>query len=285
MTAVAHPFLKWVGGKTQLLPHLLDLFPRKARTYYEPFLGGGAVFFALAAEQRFERAVLSDFNRDLVDAYRVVRGFPEDLMRLLRDIELAYGADPEGVYELWKTPPPELAAKLVKRPLSRAARLIFLNKAGFNGLYRVNRKGGYNVPWSKKTKVRTFAEKNLVACSEVLDRWASLRHGDFESMLSGAGHEDLVYLDPPYVPKNVTSNFTAYTGAGFGQAEQQRLARVFRELVGRGCYVVASNADLPVVRELYAGFELHTVEARRNVNRKGDGRGPVGELIIVGRRG
>lgn len=285
MTALAHPFLKWVGGKTQLLPHLLDLFPRKVRTYYEPFLGGGASFFALANQRRFERAVLSDFNRDLVDAYRVVRSFPEDLARLLRDIEAEYVADPEGTYEKWKSPEPELALKLTKRPTSRAARLIFLNKAGFNGLYRVNRKGGYNVPWSQKTKVRTFDEKNLVACSGVLDRWASLRHGDFEATLSEAGFEDLVYFDPPYVPKNVTSNFTAYTGAGFGSAEQQRLARVFRELVERGCYVVASNADLPVVHELYAGFELHRVEARRNVNRKGDGRGPVGELIIVGRRG
>lgn len=282
---VARPFLKWVGGKTQLLPHLLDIFPRKARTYYEPFLGGGAAFFALAAEKRFERAVISDFNLDLVNAYRVVRGFHDDLARLLRDIETEYAADPKGVFAKWKSPDPELAEKLLKRPISRAARMILLNKAGFNGLYRVNRKGGFNVPWGKREKVRTFDEANLRACSQTLDRWASIRHEDFEAAVAKAGPEDLVYFDPPYVPKSVTSSFTSYTGEGFGSAAQQRLAALFRDIVGRGCYVVASNADLPVVREMYEGFEMHTVEARRNVNRKGNGRGPVAELIIVGRRG
>jgi len=286
MTTVAHPFLKWVGGKTQLLPHLLELFPRRAKTYYEPFLGGGAVFFALAAEGRFDRAVLSDFNRDLVDVYRVVRSFPDDLMRLLRDIEADYVADPSKTYSKWKRlDDPGLAAKLTKRPTSRAARFIFLNKAGYNGLYRVNRKGGFNVPWGKRSKVATFEQENLRACSKVLDRLASLQDGDFESILADAREEDLVYLDPPYVPKSPTSSFTSYTGAGFGQREHERVARVFRELVDRGCYVLASNADVSIVRDLYQGFEMHTVPARRSINRKGDGRGPVDELIIVGRRG
>ncbi len=282
---MAYPFLKWVGGKTQLLPHLLDLFPRKARTYYEPFLGGGAVFFALAARNRFERAVLSDHNRELVDAYRVVRGFPDDLARLLCDIEAEYEADPKGTYQKWRSPPPDLAAKLVKRPISRAARLIFLNKAGFNGLYRVNRKGAFNVPWGKRPRVRTFDTENLQACASTLDRWASLQQGDFSAVTADAGAEDLVYFDPPYAPKTATASFTSYTGGGFSIDDQRRLAVAFRDLVARGCYVVASNADLPVVRDLYAGFEHHTVPARRSINRKGDGRGPVDELVIVGRRG
>jgi DNA adenine methylase len=247
-------------------------------------LGGGAAFFALAAEKRFERAVLSDFNLDLVNAYRVVRGFPDDLMRLLVDIERAYEADPKRVYDGWKKPEPELAEKLLKRPISRAARLIFLNKAGFNGLYRVNRKGGFNVPWGKKAKVRTHDEANLHACSAVLDRWASLRHGDFEAILADAGFEDLVYLDPPYVPKNQTSSFTGYTGVGFGVEAQRRVARVFRDLHARGCYVVTSNAAVPLVREMYEGFEMHEVQARRSINVNGDGRGTVGEVIIVSRR-
>ena len=285
MTTVAHPFLKWVGGKTQLLPHLMHLFPKRVKTYYEPFLGGGAVFFALAAEKRFERAVLSDWNLELVETYRVVRGFPDDLMRLLRDIEAEYKASPEATYFKWQQiEDPDFAAKLAKRPTSRAARFVFLNKAGFNGLYRVNRKGKCNVPWGQRLTVTTFNEENLRACSETLDRWASLRHGDFESTVSEAGVEDLVYLDPPYVPKNVTSNFTGYTKGGFKLEAHRRVAKTFRDLYERGCYVVASNADLPLVRELYEGFELHEVPARRSINSKGSKRGPVGELIIVGRR-
>lgn len=275
---MATPFIKWVGGKTQILPHLLDLLPRKARTYYEPFVGGGAVFFALAAEQRFERAVLSDLNRELMDAYRVVRSFPDDLARLLRGIESEYALKPEETYAKWKKPSKELAASLLTQPSSRAARFIFLNKAGYNGQYRVNRRGGFNVPWGKRTTVTTFDDDNLADCSTTLDRWASLRHGDFATVLAEAQPDDLIYLDPPYYQDTATS---------FGYDEQLRLARVFRELVARGCYVVASNTDLPPVRILYQGFEIHPVEVRRfgrNAYRQGNGAGVINDVIIVGRR-
>ena len=270
----ARPFLKWAGGKTQILDKLLGLLPPKFGTYYEPFVGGGAVFFALAAENRFQRAVLNDSNQELMDCYRVIRDFPDDLVALL-------GTLPFGKAEFTRLKtlrPQDLT------PVTRAARTIYLNKTGFNGLYRVNQiRGEFNVPFGQwKRPPKTLDEPNLRACAEVLNRYVALYAADFVDVLNDAGPGDVVYFDPPYVPVSASSNFRSYTSKGFGLKDQQRLAAFSKELVKRGVKVVASNSDTDLTRALYEEFEVHEVQARRCINSKGSRRGPVGELIFVG---
>lgn len=280
----ARPFIKWAGGKTQLIPAILDLLPKHTNSYYEPFTGGGAVFFAMAAADRFERAVLNDWNKELIETYRVVRDFPEDLMKLLRDREEAYEQSPKTVFKAWQRPDPLLARELLHKPISRAARFIFLNKAGFNGLYRVNKAGEFNVPWGQKLKVVTHDPENIRACSDVLNRYVRLRTGDFADAVKDAEADDVVYFDPPYVPAGATSDFTSYTASGFTIDDQHRLAACFKELAARGVRCLLSNSDTEIVRSLYDGFDIVPIQARRAINSKGSARGPVGEVLVVGRR-
>jgi DNA adenine methylase len=270
----AKPFMKWAGGKTQLLEKILGVFPAKIRTYYEPFVGGGAVFFKVATQKRFERAVINDWNQELVNCYRTIRDFPTDLIKQLT--ELRY--DREVFANLRKLKPEDL------EPVQRAARTIYLNKTGFNGLYRVNRAGAFNVPFGKfKTPPKIFEEGVIRGCSEALnDRFVSIQATDFAPICGDAEKGDLVYFDPPYVPVNATSDFTSYTSKGFGIEEQERLARLFTSLAKKGATVVLSNSDTELVRKLYAGFNLIEVLARRNINSKGDKRGPITELLVVG---
>lgn len=271
---VARPFLKWAGGKKQILDRLLPILPQTMGTYYEPFVGGGAVFFALAAEHRFQRAVLNDFNGELIDCYRAIRGFPEDLIEQLAKLPVS-----KEVFE-------KIRAKMPGdlSPARRAARMIYLNKTGFNGLFRVNKKGQFNVPFGKwKHTPKPLDAPNIRACAEVLNRYAALYSQDFSEVVGEAGPGDVVYLDPPYVPVSATSNFSSYTTDGFGLDDHYRLVASFKELINRGVKVVASNSDTRMVRALYEGFELHEIKAKRYINSKGDRRGPVGELIIVGR--
>jgi DNA adenine methylase len=281
---VARPFVKWAGGKSTLAQTLIGIFPKRIRTYYEPFVGAGAVFFALTQEKdRCRRFVLNDTNRELIDTYCVIRDFPEDLMAFLREREATYNVNPESVYKMYRNPDATMA-KLLSGPVERAGRFIFLNKCCFNGLYRVNKKGVFNVPWGKKPKVNTFDEANIRACAEVLNGYVRLINQDFEAAVSDAREGDLVYFDPPYVPVNVTSSFTAYSQSGFNMTEQTRLRDLFVRLAEKRVPVVLSNSDTPEVRELYSGWETYEVQAKRAINSKGDKRGPVNELIIVGRR-
>jgi DNA adenine methylase len=277
--SAAQPFIKWAGGKRQLLPALSEILPRRMKTYYEPFLGGGAVFFHLAAEGRFERAVLNDWNRELIDCYRVIRDFPDDLIRKLLD-HMSNEWNTASYFDTIRAQKPEGLD-----PAERAARMIYLNKTCFNGLYRVNKRNGqFNVPFGRYKNPTLFNEQNLRACSQVLNRLAALHTGDFVNAVETAGEGDVVYFDPPYVPLSVTSNFASYTSDGFSINDHHRLAALFRELFEKGVAIVLSNSDTEIVRALYQGFEMHPVQAKRHINSKADGRGPVGELIIVGRR-
>lgn len=269
------PWIKFVGGKTQLLPELLRIVPSICRTYYEPFVGGGALFFALSERHVFKNAVLSDMNAELTNGYVQVQSRPAELMKTLRRYEATYDKDPEKFYyEVRSIDPATLS------PTMRAARFIFLNKLGFNGLYRVNRSGKFNVPWGKKLVARTFEQSVIEADTEAL-RGVTIYNRDFSEVVEKAGPGDVVYFDPPYLPKSKTSSFTAYTGAGFPLAEHERLAKVARECADRGAYVVISNSDMPEVREIFKGFVCHEVVASRNVNSKGDKRGKIWELIFV----
>jgi DNA adenine methylase len=269
--------IKWVGGKTQLLPELLRVFPKSIENYYEPFLGGGAVFFALASskEHPFVMAHLNDLNEELVNTYTQVAHDHERLCLLLTQWKEMYLKDPKTFYyDVRKDDPKTML------PLDRAARFIFLNKTGFNGLYRVNKSGGFNVPWGKHENPTLFDQDNIEACSRVL-RKAKITSGDYTRILDRAGIGDLVYFDPPYVPLNPTSNFTSYTSDGFTIENQKQLASTFRELSDRGVHVVLSNSDTEVIRDLYKEFAILTIFARRAVNSKGSGRGPVNEVLVL----
>lgn len=269
----ATPFLKWAGSKHFLAEEILRRLPAKIGTYYEPFLGGGAVFFALAADGRFERAVIGDANEELMSLYAMIRKSPSNLMTFLG---AGFGQDEKSYYDIRARDPNTLT------PLARAARTLYLNKVDFNGLYRVNKKGVFNVPWGRQEGRRIFEEENILACSVSL-RKTTLAFLDFEKTVAPAKRGDAVYLDSPYIPVSTTANFTTYTAGGFGLADQTRLRDVAKALDARGVHVLLSNADTPLVRELYRGFKIERVEAPRRVNSKGAKRGNVGELLISGK--
>jgi DNA adenine methylase len=272
------PFIRFAGGKTQLLGDLLPLVRGEVETYFEPFVGGGAMFFALAAARLFRRAVVNDKNHELANAYRVLQERKDDLALLLRAMEEAYRKSPEAYYyELRAKLPSDLGA------LEAAARFIFLNKAGYNGLYRVNKSGGFNVSWGKHAEVKTFDDAALSASSRALKGVVVLNE-DFEKACEGAKAGDLVYFDPPYLPKSETANFTSYTKDGFTAEDHVRLADVGRSLAHRGVRVIISNADTPLTREIYKnGYQRHEVVASRTINSVAEKRGKVWELILVGR--
>ncbi len=268
------PFLKWAGGKGQLLPEILPRLPDRMRTYYEPFVGGGAVFFALAAGGRFEEAVLADRNPALVEAYRVVKTQVEALIEALADHAI-HGTDEAYYYDLRGTDPAELSE------VDRVARLLYLNKTCFNGLYRVNRKGRFNVPFGRYKNPRVLNEARLRAASRALSR-ATIVVSDFESAVASAGRGDAVYFDPPYVPLSVSSSFTSYFADPFGTDEHERLARVYAFLCRSGVPVVLSNSDCELTRRLYQRFEVKTVNATRAINSVASKRGSITEILVVG---
>lgn len=275
---MARPFLKWAGGKTQLLPQLRVAAPRRIDTYYEPFLGGGALFFALQAEQRFKRAVLSDSNAELINAYQQARDQIDDLIAALnvhRQKYIPADADARKAYYY------RIRAKRPTCPVGRAARLIFLNKTCFNGLYRVNSSGQFNVPHGRYANPAICDEDGLQAASRALQN-VELLNADFAEAVKAAGPGDFVYCDPPYVPLSQTASFTAYTAADFGPAEQSRLASTAEALRARGAALLLSNSGHPDVAQLYqdGGFHLETVEAARAINSNGAARGAVAEYLI-----
>jgi DNA adenine methylase len=263
---IARPIVKWAGGKRSMLPLLLPFVPAEFGTYHEPFVGGGAMFFALDPKS----SVLSDTNPELVHCYQAVRENVQGVIEELRK----HHHDEQHFYEVRRLRPSTL------KPAERAARTIFLNKSCFNGLYRVNRKGEFNVPFGKYTAPIICDEANLRACAASLQR-AAIERAGFETVLSRAVTGDFVYFDPPYLPLSGTSKFTSYTSDGFSLTDHRRLRDVARELKGRGVHVVISNSAAAAVVELYAaGFEVVRVGASRSISAKGDGRGKVEELII-----
>ncbi len=239
------PFGKWAGGKGQLLPQMTAFFPRTFETYFEPFLGGGAAFLHL----RPGSAVLGDLNRDLVNAYRSVQKSPESLMEAL-DRHSVHRTDEKYFYRIRDAVDPANLS-----PIERAARLIFLNKTCFNGLYRVNSKGKFNVPWGGYKNPRLYDRPTLLA-DQVMLSGKSIHCASYEKVCNEAGRNDFVYLDPPYHPLSATSKFTAYTRQEFGDQQQRDLAGLFRVLDSRGCKLMLSNSGTPLVRALYRGYRI-----------------------------
>lgn len=268
-TSRRRPVLKWAGGKTQLLGQILPLLPDHVETYYEPFLGGAAVFFELAAQDRFEKAVLADKNQELVAVYRAIKDDVEKLIIQLLPLKERHS---EAFYY-------EVRASIPRNRFARAARFIYLNKTGYNGLYRVNSKGAFNVPFGRYKNPAICDAANLRASALLLQK-AEILHLDFEEVCRKARKGDAVYLDPPYLPVSKTSNFTSYQADGFSMLEHERLGQVFQHLAKRGVQAVLSNSCTPETQALYAGFTCRMVPARRAINSQGHGRGVVQEILV-----
>ena len=267
------PLLKWVGGKRQLLP---ELFARVQRAgsfgrYHEPFVGGGALFFALHRAQRLGRkkAFLADNNPRLIETYQGVR---DDVDAVIACLEVHGAKHSEEHYYAVRADVPE-------RLPERAARIIYLNRTGYNGLYRENSKGIYNVPFGRYKNPRICDEDNLRAVAKALKQ-TRLTCGDFGNVVADASPGDLVYFDPPYHPVSQTSSFTAYSQAGFGEAEQRRLAEVFQALTKKHVKVFLSNSWTPLIQELYAPWHVEEVQADRRVNSKAERRGKISEALV-----
>ena len=260
------PFLKWAGGKSQLLPEIMARFPAKYRTYYEPFIGGGAVFFGLEPK----KAVISDINSNLITTYTAIRDNVEGVMVELK----RHRKTEEYFYRLRAKDPSKM------NPEKAAARTIYLNRTCFNGLYRVNRSGQFNVPYGRYANPTICDTEKLYLVSEILQS-VDIRNASVFDVLAKARKGDLVYLDPPYDPVNPTSSFTAYTRGGFGRQEQEDLAALYGKLAARGVHVVLSNSDTPFICDLYKDFNIARVFARRAINSRADKRGKISEVLVT----
>jgi len=241
------PVVKWAGGKRGLIDKYKKFFPKDFKNYYEPFFGGGAVFFYFYSLGSITSAKLSDINEELINLYNVVKSEVEDLIQELSNT--AKYKNDRKIFEKRRSEEP-------KDSVERAARMIYLNRTCYNGLYRVNKQGKFNVPFGRyPDNIQILNSENLRNVSQCFQN-VEITAEDFEESVKDAKKKDFVYFDPPYIPLTDTAYFTDYTSEGFGIKEQERLARVFKELDERGCYVMESNSDVQKISELYKGYKI-----------------------------
>lgn len=271
----AQPFLKWVGGKSQLLEQFDAFLPRQINRYFEPFVGGGAVFFHLKHRFPEMRAFLRDINGELTNTYVAIREHAEALMRKLDEHLANFLKNREAYYYDIRSRHriPE------KETVERAARMIFLNKTCYNGLWRVNGRGEFNVPIGSHKNPSLYDESNIKAASSALTA-AHISTQDFRRTLDETRRGDFVYIDPPYYPISQTASFTSYAKENFGEKEQRELAALFGEAARRGVKLMLSNSDSIFIRELYQGFTIKIVQARRAINCDGSKRGKINEIVV-----
>ena len=296
----ARPFLKWAGGKRQLLPALREYYPEDFGNYYEPFLGSGAVFFDLAGAERLNdgEVHLTDVNADLIGCWLQLLDHRDTVIQRLQELQAEYDADPRGHYYRVRADFNPLRKEIMngsgpqaeKYTARLAAMFIYLNRTGYNGLFRLNSSGYFNVPRGDYRNPRICDEDNLMRVASTLSQLsAKIERASFESAASLAQAGDFVYFDPPYAPLSATARFTSYTSDGFGERDQRELQRVVFELVRKGCYVVLSNSTAPEIKELYKDnaeaeelhIKAHKVPARRAINSNASRRGHVLEYIIT----
>lgn len=267
------PFIKWAGGKRQLIPAITERMPKNWNSYYEPFVGGGAVLFHFNPSN----ATINDINSQLINTYRVIRDTPNQFMELLDqyDCDLAGSKDTKDYFYSKRNEYNELL-KNSSLSIKSAALFIFLNKHCFNGLYRVNAKGLFNVPYNGATAA-SFSEENLLAISAYLGN-VTIKNGDFEEACSTASKGDFVFFDSPYAPLNPTS-FESYTKEGFTEEEHCRLARLYAELTDRGCYCMLTNHNTELINELYKDYTIDIIEVKRSINADASKR--TGTEVII----
>jgi DNA adenine methylase len=273
-TPVLPLFLKWAGGKLQLIEQFENLFPSDFRNYYEPFIGSGAVFFYLKSKSKPNKVILSDTNEELINCFAVVRDKPSELIEIILNHRKRHSK--QYYYEVRDLESDRLDS------VSRAARMIYLNKTCFNGLYRVNSKGEFNVPFGDYKNPSIFDRNTLYRASQMLQD-ADLRVMTFDKVLDFAGKDDFVYFDPPYIPLSKTSSFTRYSKGEFSIKEQNQLSEVFRALDSMGCLVMLSNSDHSLTRELYRDYDKNivVVRAKRKINSVGSKRGAINEIVVT----
>lgn len=267
------PFLKWVGGKRQLMPEIRKMLPKGVanRPYYEPFIGGGALFFDLQPK----RAIINDYNEELINVYTVIRDNPNELIEDLRKHENTA----EYFYEIRAVDRQPLFARLSK--IQRASRIIYLNKTCYNGLYRVNNAGEFNSPFGKYKNPNIVNEPVIKAVSKYLNSsQIQISNGDYELVLRDIPTNSFVYLDPPYHPLSEGSNFTGYVQGGWNDGDQLRLRDVCNRLNDNGIKFLLSNSASGFIRDIYSGYNIHVVQANRAVNSNSSKRGQVDEFLI-----
>ena len=264
-----YPIVKWVGGKRQLMFELLKNMPENYNRYFEPFIGGGALFFELQPSN----AYISDMNEELINLYNVVKNDVYELIEELKKHEISKeyfmnirNIDRTKNYKKWSN-------------IQKASRFIYLNRTCFNGMYRVNSKGEFNVPFGNYKNPRIIDERNLINCSNLLQK-TEIRNTDFSEILNYVQNGDFVYFDPPYVPLNETSSFTSYTKDGFDIDMQFKLREVCDELDSRGVKFMLSNSDTKFVNELYENYNIKKVFASRQINANPNGRGKITEVLV-----
>jgi len=272
----AKPFIKWVGGKRQLIPELLKHIPKEFNNYFEPFVGGGALFFELynLGILKNKQIYLFDINEELINAYKIIRDYPNELIEKLKEFKAKHNK--EFYYQIRELDRSEEYRNL--NNITKAARFIYLNKTCFNGLYRVNKKGYFNVPIGSYKNPQIVDEENILKVSKALQN-VIIKHCDYKEVLNYANKNDFIYFDPPYYPINQTSNFTSYTSDNFLEKEQIELFETFKFLSANN-YVLESNSDTEFVNNLYKEFTIEKVYANRAINSNGNKRGKITEILI-----
>lgn len=268
------PFTKWTGGKRQLLPVVRELMPKTYNRYFEPFVGGGALFFDLAPKD----AVINDFNAELINCYQQIKDNPQELIEILK-VHQEYNSK-EYYLDLRSADRDERIDMMSE--VQRAARILYMLRVNFNGLYRVNSKNQFNVPYGRYKNPKIVDEELISAISVYLNNnQLEIKVGDFEKAIVDVRTGDFVYFDPPYIPLSETSAFTSYTHEGFSFADQVRLRDAFKRLSDTGAYVMLSNSSSALVEELYKDFNIHYVEATRTNGAKSSSRGKISEIIVT----
>ena len=270
------PFVKWAGGKRQLIPILNENLPKSFGIYFEPFLGGGALLFHILTERKGQKCSISDLNSDLVLTYTTIRDRIDELISSLKNHEKNYHKDSKSYYYSVRESNP-------RSEIEKTSRLLFMNRTCFNGLYRVNSKGKFNVPLGRYTNPNILNEENLRSVSSILQSSkVAIKCRDFESVLRDAKKGDLVYFDPPYQPVSDTANFTSYTNKSFTYEDLNRLADLCLKLDSRGCNVLLSNSDSKEVTDMFSGksWKIKKIHANRSINSNSKKRTGHFELLI-----
>ena len=268
------PFTKWTGGKRQLLSVIRELMPKTYNRYFEPFVGGGALFFDLAPKD----AVINDFNAELINCYQQIKDNPQELIEILK-VHQEYNSK-EYYLDLRSSDRDERIDMMSE--VQRAARILYMLRVDFNGLYRVNSKNQFNVPYGRYKNPKIVDENLVSAISTYLNNnQIEIKKGDFEKAVLDVQPGDFVYFDPPYIPLSETSAFTSYTHEGFSYDDQVRLRDTFKKLNDAGAYVMLSNSSSFLVEELYRDFNIHYVEATRTNGAKSSSRGRISEIIVT----
>lgn len=265
-------FVKWAGGKTQLLKKYSSLYPKDFNKYFEPFLGSAAIFFYIKQKRNPKECFLSDTNPELVNVFKIVQSNPNRLLKLLKEHK-----EKDNNREYFNEQ--RIKFNEIDTGLEKAALFIYLNKTCFNGLYRVNSKGEFNVPFGKYKNPSIVQEDKVRKASELL-QGCEIFKSKFQDAIKKAQEGDFVYFDPPYYPLSKTASFTAYQKDAFLEREQRQLAEVFKKLDNIGCKVMLSNSDVKFITDLYEGFDIQIVRARRMISCVGTGRGKINELVV-----